>query len=243
MRQTATLYRMETDKHTCPFGLRARYLLKNKGFEVDDKVLSNRDEAEKVKSQLNVKTTPQVIINEKLVGGFEDLKQYFGKKAKEGGTSYFPVLALFTIAGFLAMGLSFQSTSTSTFELADSVMLFIGLSMTMLGLLKLQNIDGFVSGFLGYDLLARRYVPYAFIYPFAEVTAGLLMVGGILSFISIPLMLFIGGVGGISVFKSVYVDKRELKCACVGGGSNVPLGFVSFSENMIMFCTALWMLL
>ncbi len=79
MTQTATLYRMKTDKHTCPFGLRAKDLLKRKGFNVDDKVLNTRDEIEKVKSELNVKTTPQVIINEKQVGGFEDLQAYFGK--------------------------------------------------------------------------------------------------------------------------------------------------------------------
>nr|WP_297306988.1 hypothetical protein [Neptuniibacter sp.] len=57
-----------------------------------------------------------------------------------------------------------------------------------------------------------------------------------------PFSLFIGTVGAISVFKAVYVDKRELKCACVGGDSNVPLGFVSLSENIFMIAGALLML-
>jgi hypothetical protein len=43
------------------------------------------------------------------------------------------------------------------------------------------------------------------------------------------------------VFKAVYIDKRELKCACVGGSSNVPLGFVSLTENLAMIAMALWM--
>ena len=109
-------------------------------------------------------------------------------------------------------------------------------------MLKLQNVESFVNGFLGYDLLAQRYVPYAYVYPYAEALGGLLMIGGILPILSIPIMLFIGGVGGVSVFKAVYLDKRELKCACVGGGSNVPLGFVSFSESAVMFGAACWML-
>jgi hypothetical protein len=54
--------------------------------------------------------------------------------------------------------------------------------------------------------------------------------------------LFIGGIGAVSVFKAVYVDRRELQCACVGGGSNVPLGFVSLTENLMMVAMALWML-
>jgi hypothetical protein len=41
-------------------------------------------------------------------------------------------------------------------------------------------------------------------------------------------------VGAVSVIKAVYIDKRELKCACVGGDSNVPLGFVSLTENLMM---------
>lgn len=45
----------------------------------------------------------------------------------------------------------------------------------------------------------------------------------------------------MSVFKAVYIDKRELKCACVGGSSRVPLGFVSLTENLAMVGMALWM--
>ena len=57
-----------------------------------------------------------------------------------------------------------------------------------------------------------------------------------------PISLFIGTIGAVSVVKAVYIDKRELKCACVGGDSNVPLGFVSLSENLFMIGGALLML-
>ncbi len=67
------------------------------------------------------------------------------------------------------------------------------------------------------------------------------MLAGALMWLSVPLALFIGSVGAASVFKDVYVDKRELKCACVGGGSNVPLGFVSLTENLMMIAMAVWM--
>ena len=73
--------------------------------------------------------------------------------------------------------------------------------------------------FLGYDLLARRWVRYAYVYPFGEALAGVLMVAGALNWVSIPVALFIGTVGAVSVFKAVYIDKREIKCACVGGSA------------------------
>ena len=40
--------------------------------------------------------------------------------------------------------------------------------MCVLAMLKLQDLDKFSSMFLNYDLLARRCVPYAYVYPFAE---------------------------------------------------------------------------
>ena len=120
---------------------------------------------------------------------------------------------------------------------------FIAFSMVVLALLKLQNVETFSTMFLNYDLLAKRWVPYSYVYPFAEGLAGVLMVAGALTWLSAPLALFIGTVGAVSVFKAVYIDRRELKCACVGGSSNVPLGFVSLTENLMMIAMAVWMAL
>ena len=119
---------------------------------------------------------------------------------------------------------------------------FVAFSMCVLAILKLQDVERFSTMFLNYDLLARRWVPYGRIYPIAEALAGVLMAAGVLRWISVPVALFIGGIGAASVFKAVYVDKRELKCACVGGSSNVPLGFVSLTENVMMVAMGLWML-
>jgi hypothetical protein len=120
---------------------------------------------------------------------------------------------------------------------------FIAFSMVVLALLKLQNVEAFSSMFLNYDLLAKRWVPYSYIYPFAEGLAGVLMIAGVLNWLSVPVALFIGGIGAVSVFKAVYIDRRELKCACVGGASTVPLGFISLTENLMMIAMAVWMAL
>jgi len=67
------------------------------------------------------------------------------------------------------------------------------------------------------------------------------MLAGTLIWLSAPAALFIGTVGAVSVIKAVYFDRRELKCACVGGSSNVPLGFVSLTENLMMMLMGVWM--
>lgn len=84
-------------------------------------------------------------------------------------------------------------------------------------------------------------MPYGRIYPFGEAFAGILMTAGVLVWLSAPVALFIGTVGAVSVFKAVYIDRRAPKCACVGGASSVPLGFVSLTENLMMMAMGLWM--
>lgn len=236
----AVLYRMVMPTHTCPYGLKAKDLLKRSGYEVEDHHLTTREETDAFKSEHNVPTTPQVFIGGERVGGYDDLRRFLGKRLTDPkATTYRPVVALFTMTALMAMAASYAVTGDVLS--ARTVQWFIAMSMTVLALLKLQNVETFATMFLNYDLLAKRWVRYSYIYPFAEGAAGVLMVAGALTWLAVPVALFIGTVGAISVFKAVYIDKRELKCACVGGSSNVPLGFISLIENLMMIGMAIWM--
>ena len=238
----AVIYRMVMPSHTCPYGLKAVHLLKRSGYEVEDHHLETREQTDAFKAQHGVETTPQVFIGGKRVGGYDDLRRFLGKKvADPKATSYRPVIALFAMTALMAMAASFAVTgSPFTIRAAEW---FIAFSMVVLALLKLQNVETFSSMFLNYDLLARKWVPYSYVYPFAEGLAGVLMIAGALTWLSVPVAFFIGTIGAVSVFKAVYIDRRELKCACVGGSSNVPLGFVSLTENLMMVAMAVWMAL
>lgn len=240
-RPTAVLHRMVMPEHTCPYGLKALDLLRRKGFEVEDHHLTTRAETDAFKTEHGVKTTPQVFIGGERIGGYDDLRRHFGMHVAEpGATSYRPVVALFAMTALLALAASHAAFGTP-FTL-HALQWFGGFSMAILALLKLQDVEKFSTMFLNYDLLAKRWVPYGYVYPFAEGLAGVLMVAGALDWLSIPIALFIGTVGAVSVFKAVYIDRRDLKCACVGGSSNVPLGFVSLTENLGMIAMAVWML-
>jgi glutaredoxin len=54
----ATLYRMVLPEHTCPFGVRAQQLLEKHSFEVEEHILSSREEVDAFKSEHGVQTTP-----------------------------------------------------------------------------------------------------------------------------------------------------------------------------------------
>ncbi|CTQ31411.1 MauE/DoxX family redox-associated membrane protein [Jannaschia rubra] len=239
--RTAKLYRMTMPDHICPFGLKSKDLLEREGFEVEDHPLTTREETEAFMERQGVDTTPQTFIDGERIGGYDDLRVHFGKADPEAGdTSYQPIIALFSVAALLALAVAWLTLPT--IFAWRTLGWFISISMVLLGLQKLKDIESFSTMFLNYDLLAKRWVRYAYAYPFIETGAGLLMTAMLLPWLSIPSALFIGTVGAVSVFKAVYVDKRELKCACVGGDSNVPLGFVSLTENLMMVGMALVML-
>jgi glutaredoxin len=237
----AVLYRMVMPKHTCPYGLKSLHLLKKNGYTVEDHHLKTREETDVFKDQYNVQTTPQTFIDDRHIGGHTELRKYFGHAVLESGdTTYKPVVVIFLVGLLLAVAVGVLTNWSMGYAMV--LPHFISITMVLLALMKLKDIEGFSTMFLNYDVLAKQYVPYGYIYPYAELTAGLLMFAGVLSVVSIPLGLFIGGIGAWSVFKAVYIEKRELKCACVGGDTNVPLGFVSLTENIMMVGMALWML-
>jgi len=239
--KSATLYRMVMSDHMCPYGLKSKDLLQRQGYTVDDQHLTTREAVDEFKVKHGVSTTPQTFIDEVRIGGFDDLSEHFGKPAKEKDTvTYQPVMALFTVAFALAVAVTWLTRGTLI--VPQTLAWFISIAMVLLGLQKLQNIETFATMFLNYDLLAQRWVRYGYLYPFVETVAGLLMLMGVLTWLSAPVTLVVAGIGAISVIKAVYIDKRELKCACLGD-SRVPLGFVSLVENLMMIGMALWMIL
>jgi glutaredoxin 3 len=79
-KRNATLYRMALPDHVCPFGVRAKALLQDSGFHVEDRVLRSRSEVEAFEADQDVETTPQVFIDGERVGGCDDLERYLAAR-------------------------------------------------------------------------------------------------------------------------------------------------------------------
>lgn len=79
--RTATLYRMVLPDHTCPYGVRARQLLEEAGFEIDEHILATREEVDAFEAQHGVDTTPQVFIDDQRIGGCEELEAYLERES------------------------------------------------------------------------------------------------------------------------------------------------------------------
>jgi len=225
----AELYRMVMPGHICPFGLKARWLLKRKGYAVDDHWLTSRAETDAFKAAHNVATTPQIFIDGQRIGGHDDLRRFFGLKvADPQAKSYTPVLVVFAVAGLLALVTNWL-TALPLLGIMTAER-FIAIAMMLLAMLKLQDVDRFATMFLNYDLLARRLVPYGYVYPFLELGAGTLMLARALDWLSIPCGAVhrrdrrgFGVQGGLSrkARTQMRLRRRQQQCAA---GLRVPDG-------------------
>ena len=76
MAQRAILYRMKLPDHECPYGLLAKRMLDDAGFETEEHLLTSRDEVDEFKEEQGVDTTPIIFIDDERIDGSEQLAEY-----------------------------------------------------------------------------------------------------------------------------------------------------------------------
>lgn len=238
--KTAKLWRMNTGEHICPYGLKSKDLLQQHGYTVEDHQLKTREEIDNFKDKHSLETTPQTWINDQRIGGYDALRAFLDLESVDNkGSKYAPIIAIFAMTALSAIAIQIANGSLFTWH---TIVYFIALSMVVLAIQKLQDLDAFSMQFITYDLLAMKKLRYSYVYPFAEAYVGVGMLSGLSPWLFAPVGIFIGTVGAVSVIKAVYIDKRDLKCACTGGNSDVPLGFISLTENFFMIIAGIAML-
>ncbi|HZG45769.1 MAG TPA: glutaredoxin domain-containing protein [Allosphingosinicella sp.] len=77
----ATVHRMVLPDHVCPFGVRAKQMLEQAGYDIDDRTLTSREQVDAFKAEHGLRTTPLIFIGDERVGGSDDLERYLGDRA------------------------------------------------------------------------------------------------------------------------------------------------------------------
>ncbi|MEZ4874211.1 MAG: cation transporter [Flavobacteriaceae bacterium] len=119
---------------------------------------------------------------------------------------------------------------------------FMGLFYIVFSFFKLLDVKGFAESFQMYDPLAKRVPVYGLVYPFIELALGILFLMRVEIGIALIVTLVILGLTTIGVTK-VLVDKKAIRCACLGTALNLPMTEATFIENALMIVMALLMLL
>lgn len=119
---------------------------------------------------------------------------------------------------------------------------FMGFFFLGFAFFKLLNVEAFADAFATYDIVAKRSRIYALLYPWIEVTLGLLFATTTLLLVANLVTVAVMAVGLIGVISAVR-QNRAIQCACLGTVFNLPMSVVTVVENSVMLAMATVMLL
>jgi YHS domain-containing protein len=153
-------------------------------------------------------------------------------------TTYYPLILIFI---YLLGIITLVAWRTENFSVTTLMNHFMGGFFIVFSFFKILDIKGFAESYQSYDILAKRSITYARIYPFIELGLGAAYIANIFPFITNCLTLLVMGVSSIGVIQSV-TRKQKIKCVCLGTMFNLPMSTVTLLEDLLMFFMALAMI-
>lgn len=119
---------------------------------------------------------------------------------------------------------------------------FMGLFFLVFSLFKISNISAFAEAYSTYDIIAKRSRVYGFLYPFIELTLGVMYLARFQLVIANWITLVAMIIGSIGVGYEL-AQKKTIVCACLGAVFKIPMTYVTLLEDVIMGAMALYMIL
>lgn len=156
--------------------------------------------------------------------------------------TYKPILLIF---GYLMVITLLIQWVSGSFDLRTWMRHFMGGFFLVFSFFKLLNIKGFASSYAMYDIIAKRFAAWGYIYAFLELGLGLAFITNFYPVISCLVMVVVMIISIIGVLQSV-LNKRKIKCACLGDVFNLPMSTVTIIEDglmIVMGLLMLWMML
>ncbi len=171
-------------------------------------------------------------------GGMSGVAHTVKNKAEEGN-SYFPIFLIF---GFIAgITLLVQITKYS-FSWVQWMTHFMAGFFLVFSFFKLMNIKGFAEGYRSYDVVAKQFPAWGYVYPFVELLLGLAFLTGFQPLGTNIAAFLVMGISSIGVIQSL-VKKTSFQCACLGTIIKLPLSKVTLFEDLLMVAMSGFMII
>lgn len=163
-------------------------------------------------------------------GGTIEQKSFF--------QTYKPILLVFA---YLA-GVTVLSGIYSGFSLMGTMSVFMGGFFLVFSFFKLLDLKGFAYSYMSYDIIAKKWLVWGYIYPFVELALGLAYLFHFEMQATNIATAVVMGVSSIGVIQSL-LAKRQFQCACLGTVFNLPMSNITLTEDLLMTAMAVVMLI
>lgn len=203
--------------------------------------LEKEEASIKMDSHIELKTFQKALSDKYQISEKEELKKEIPEVAFEGEEQsklqqLKPLLLIIFYISAASILLHFKNWSWNDFMLD-----FMGLFYIVFSFFKMLDLKGFPESFRMYDPLAKRIPVYGKIYPFIETGLGLMFLMRFEIKIALIITLIILGITTLGVTKTL-LDKKSIRCACLGTALKLPMTEATFIENTIMILMAILML-
>ncbi|HEX2787551.1 MAG TPA: MauE/DoxX family redox-associated membrane protein [Ignavibacteria bacterium] len=153
--------------------------------------------------------------------------------------TYKPIILIFVyLLGLVFLG-EFHKGYFSAMTFMNN---FMGGFFITFSFFKLLNLEGFANAYSSYDIIAKKWNPYGYIYPFIELFLGIAFLSSFLPFITNSITFIVMAVSSIGVIESV-LKKNKIQCACLGTVFNLPMSTVTIIEDLLMVTMSAIMLI
>jgi hypothetical protein len=148
--------------------------------------------------------------------------------------TYFPLILIFV---YLVAGVFLSAIRSQSWNLDEMMENFMGGFFIVFSFFKMLNLKGFAEAYASYDVVAKRWTQYGYVYPFIELFLGM---GYLLRLSSIWIniaTIIVMGISSLGVIQSL-MKKQKIQCACLGTVFNLPMSSVTLVEDLLMVLMA-----
>jgi cation transport ATPase len=161
-----------------------------------------------------------------------------GDEGKTWFATYKPVLLIF----MYITGITLLIEANNGFNIMHWMNNFMGAFFLVFSFFKMLDLKGFAESYFSYDIIAKRWMGYGYLYAFIELALGVAFITGFNPLLTNAVTLIVMTVSITGVLQSVF-NKRKIKCACLGAVFNLPMSTITIIEDLLMISMSGAMLL
>lgn len=160
------------------------------------------------------------------------------EQTKSWVSTYKPILLIFFY--FSGVSLLLQAVQ-GQFNTMQWMRHFMAGFFLVFSFFKMLNLKAFAESYVMYDVVARKFPTWAYIYAFVELVLGIAFLTDFNPFITNLTTVIVMTASIIGVFQTV-LNKKQIQCACLGAIFNLPMSTVTIIEDGLMIAMSLTML-
>lgn len=162
-----------------------------------------------------------------------------GEQTKNWLVTYKPILLIFAYITSITLLVEWMQTSFLWMRWMNH---FMAGFFLIFSFFKILNLKGFVESYGMYDIVAKQWNIWGYVYPFIELALGIAFITNFNPMFTNAVTFVVMAVSIVGVLQSV-LNKRKIKCACLGDVFNLPMSTITIIEDALMIGMSAVMLL